>query len=240
MNETEMLKSPKSQKPRMIIGSCVAVAVILLAVLLFLAPKLVKDAKLRALMADVKAGKTTTVFRLDPCLLEDSLQDSEFTSGVEKVYVTNVHEINDSRLSLLKQFPNLQVIWIDYVGDADVFLEQIQGMASLEELGFHHACFSATGAKVLGSLPRLKRLRLDRATDATLGQIRELTQLQELEISYGDVSDAGLEHLKHLTQLKHLDLWYTGFTKQGIARLKKSLPNCKITVDEAGGEGGNR
>jgi len=140
MNEKP--KSARSQRFRIFVGSCIAVAVILLTVLIFLAPKLIKDAKLRALMADVKAGKRTTVIDPDPSLLEDSLQDRE----------------------------------------------------------------------------------------------AELKQLQELEVADGDVTDAGLEHLKHLTQLKELDLCYTVFTKQGIADLQKALPNCKITIDEAGGE----
>ena len=94
-------------------------------------------------------------------------------------------------------------------------------MASLEELCFGHSYFSATGAKRLSSFPRLKRLSLDRATDATLGQIAELTRLQALEIAYGDATDAGLEHLKQLPQLKTLDLWYTGFTKLGIAEISR-------------------
>ncbi len=236
MNENEKPKPSKSRKSRLFVGSCIAVAVVVLTVLILLAPKLIKDAKLRALMADVKAGTRTTVRDPDPSLLEDSLQDAEFASGVREVLITSSRTIDDSRLSLLKQFPNLQVIWIEYAGDADVFLEHIQGMASLEELSFHHSRFSATGARSLHSFPQLKRLQLDQATDATLGQIGELTQLQALNIAYGDVSDAGLEHLKHLTQLKSLDLWYTGFTRQGIAGLQKALPNCKITVDKAGSE----
>jgi hypothetical protein len=228
-------KSPQSWKFRLFVGLCI-VAVVLLTVLIFLAPKLIKDAKLRAFMADVKAGERTTVFGPDPGLLEDSLQDREFASAVRKVVITSHRTIDDHRFSCLKRFPNLQVIWIEYAGDADAFLEHIQGMASLEELGFHHAQFSATGAKLLRSFPRLKRLQLDRATDATLGQIEELPQLEALNIAYGHVSDAGLEHLKHLTQLKRLDLWYTGFTQQGIASFQQALPKCKVTVNEAGGE----
>jgi hypothetical protein len=232
----EKPQSSKSQRFRIFVGSCIAAAVILLTVLILLAPRLIKDAKLRALMADVKAGKRTAMRDPDPSLLDDSLQDREFTSGVREVLITSSRTIDDSRLSLLQRFPNLQTIRIEYAGDADAFLEHIHGMASLEELCFHNARFSAAGAKRLGSFPRLKRLSLDQATDATLRQIRELRQLEELEIAYGDVTDAGLEHLKHLTQLKALDLWYTGFTKQGITNLQQALPNCRIAVNEAGGK----
>lgn len=237
MNKDQKQMPPRCPTLRILVGSCAAVAAVLVALLVVLAPRLIKDAKLRAMMADVKAGKSTAVFAPDPSLLEDALKDREFAARLNLVGIESKSTINDDRLSLLKRFPNLQAIWIEYAGNADVFLEHIQGMASLEELCFHHAHFSAAGARFLAGFPRLKRLRHDRATDETLSQIRDLTQLEELEINYGEVSDAALEHLKHLTRLKKLDLWYTGLSNQAIASLQKALPNCTISVNQAGRRG---
>jgi hypothetical protein len=232
MAEDEKPGLPRNWKSWISVCSCAFAAVVLLTVLIMVIPKLLKEARLRALMANVKAGTSTGVCDPDPNLLDASLQDGEFASRLRMVSITSSRAIDDNRLALLKRFPNLEVIQIEYVGNADVFLEHIQGMASLEEMRLHHSWFSARGAHPLSTLPQPKRLCLDRATDVTLGQIRDLKQLQELEIAYGDVTDAGLEHLKHLTQLKPINLWHTGFTKQSIAELRNALPNCEVTVDK--------
>jgi hypothetical protein len=211
--------------------SMLAALFLVIAVLVVVVPVMIRNAKLRAFMADVKAGKSALVTDPDPDCMEDYLRDRDFASRLMRIHVTSSRTISDGRLASLKQFPNLQVIWIEYVEDTDAFLEKIEGMPRLEELAFHHSRFSAAGAKSLSTFPSLKCLRLDRATDTTLRQIRDLTQLQELEIDYGHVTDAGLEHLKRLIRLKRLNLWYTGFSAKGIADLRGALPHCEIVVE---------
>ena len=65
-------------------------------------------------------------------------------------------------------------------------------------------------------------------TDNHMEQVKNLTELQFLDLEHTHVSDTGLEHLRGLTDLQHLDLRYTKVTEAGVARLQQALPNCKI------------
>ena len=58
------------------------------------------------------------------------------------------------------------------------------------------------------------------ATDATLGTVRGLTSLKELDLSGTQVTDAGLEQLRDLTELQHLSLWETKIGNTGLGYLK--------------------
>jgi len=42
------------------------------------------------------------------------------------------------------------------------------------------------------------------------------------------ITDAGLVHLKDLTNLEYLDLRETPITDSGVAELQKAVPNCEI------------
>ena len=65
--------------------------------------------------------------------------------------------------------------------------------------------------------------------DAALEQLKELTQLQRLDLSDTHVTDAGLEHLKGFTQLQSLNLNETAVSKEGVKKLQQALPKCKIS-----------
>ena len=87
-----------------------------------------------------------------------------------------------------------------------------------------------------GRLVHLKELRnlesLDlsstRVTDAGLVHLKGLTNLQALTLDRTQVTDAGLVHLKGMTNLEKLRLEETQVTDTGTAELKQSLPNCEI------------
>jgi internalin A len=69
-----------------------------------------------------------------------------------------------------------------------------------------------------------------RVTDAGLKELKQLKQINSLELSFcKEVTDAGLKELKELKQLKELNLLYTKVTAAGVADLKKALPDLKIT-----------
>ncbi|HVX15338.1 MAG TPA: hypothetical protein VHC22_29380 [Pirellulales bacterium] len=83
----------------------------------------------------------------------------------------------------------------------------------------------------LKSLPRLHILWLDGAliTDAELVHLEGLTDLKQLSLEYTPITDAGLAHVHALTNLQRLWLFDSKVTDEGIARLRKALPNCKIS-----------
>ena len=66
-------------------------------------------------------------------------------------------------------------------------------------------------------------------TDADLEQLRDMPELETLLLSgCKNITDTGLVHLKDLTNLEYLDLIETPITDSGVAELQKALPNCEI------------
>ena len=74
-------------------------------------------------------------------------------------------------------------------------------------------------------------LRNTHASDATLGQIDCLTNLQILAFSNTSVTDVGLAHLKGLTDLRAalaLNNWPV--TDAGFRPVSRDLQNCKCSI----------
>ncbi len=61
-----------------------------------------------------------------------------------------------------------------------------------------------------------------------LAGLKELKQLQNLDLSQTQVTDAGLEDLATIKGLTVLRLSRTKVTAAGVGELQKALPNCKI------------
>ena len=72
------------------------------------------------------------------------------------------------------------------------------------------------------NLTQLQQLELGftKVTDAGLGHLKGLTQLRLLGLACTYVTDAGLEHLKGCTKLQTLWLGFTKVTDAGVKRLK--------------------
>ncbi len=62
-----------------------------------------------------------------------------------------------------------------------------------------------------------------------LSEIRQLANLEVLELQIEDLSDNELEPLKRLQNLRHLNLHRTQTSPAGRAKLRMALPNCIIT-----------
>ena len=76
-------------------------------------------------------------------------------------------------------------------------------------------------------------------TDATLEQLKGLSQLQSLNLANANVTDAGLDRLERATELQSLDLTFTKVTDAGLVHLKgltklQSLNLHGIGVTDAG------
>lgn len=82
-------------------------------------------------------------------------------------------------------------------------------------------------------LPKLDNLDLGftGVGDGGLSHLSHLTTLVSLALTDTKVTDAGLRHLSSLNRLETLDLNQTNVTKEGVERLRKQLPNCRISSD---------
>jgi hypothetical protein len=68
-------------------------------------------------------------------------------------------------------------------------------------------------------------------TGSGFGSLQSITSLRELRLNFSLVDDAGLEHLQGMTMLTEIDLSNTQTTVEGRAKLRQSLPGCRITPD---------
>ncbi len=81
----------------------------------------------------------------------------------------------------------------------------------------------------MAKLP-LTKLHLEKTQigDDGLAHLKELANLEYLNVYATQVTDAGLEHLTGLKHLKHLYVWQSGVTEEGIKKLNESLPELVI------------
>ena len=64
--------------------------------------------------------------------------------------------------------------------------------------------------------------------DADLVYLKDLPDLQFLNLTNARITDAGLVHLESLRQLDYVVLTGTQVTEDGVRKLRESLPNTKI------------
>ena len=67
-------------------------------------------------------------------------------------------------------------------------------------------------------------------SDVGLEHLKDLSRLETLDLSDTKVTDVGLDHLRGLTKLRLLDLSGTSVTDAAIADLRGSLPKLKIEI----------
>ena len=122
-------------------------------------------------IADVKAGKTNCIYNPDPRLIDNIAQDAECAEKLAIIHIDGDQfppDIAQSRYTALKKLPHLKTLDVYYAANTDAFLDDVQGMPSLEEIRFDCAGVSATGARHLTSCPNLKRIYFFGGTDPTV------------------------------------------------------------------------
>ena len=121
-------------------------------------------------------------------------------------------QLTDEGIANLKRLPNLKQLTLEFHWDlTEASMQSILAMPSLQSI-------------TLRSAPGIAA--------SSYAALSQLSDLRELNVSYNDhLTDAASEHLAKLTQLRQLDLTATGFSKQGIERLKKAMPNTRITAE---------
>jgi Leucine-rich repeat (LRR) protein len=59
-------------------------------------------------------------------------------------------------------------------------------------------------------------------------ELKDLTQLQKLFISYTNITDASVPTIKGLTNLNTLYMQGTKISNEGVQEITAALPNCRI------------
>ena len=108
------------------------------------------------------------------------------------------------------------------------FAKELEGLAKVTSLALMGKITDA-GLGPLWALTNLETLDLDgtKITDAGLVHLKGLSKLKRLELYSTKITDAGLVHLKGLTKLELLYLKETEITDAGVKDLKEALPDCR-------------
>ena len=115
---------------------------------------------------------------------------------------------------------------LEVLADLDT-LEHVslRGCANIRDEGLEHLNKSQASLKSLV-------LHGASVSDASLAQLRTMTNLTLLNLKKTRVTDDGLPHLYGLSEnLKFLDLTGTRVTKRGVDKLRAKLPNCAINFE---------
>ena len=121
----------------------------------------------------------------------------------------------DSGMKNLEQSRQLRNLWIHGSPITDTGLKHLSGLAHLEELDLGNTAITGSGLENLQMLPKLHVLRICKSgiepwigklADAAMPPIGKLVHLEELDLTWNDITDTGLASLGKLSRLKSLTL----------------------------------
>ena len=133
-------------------------------------------------------------------------------------------------MQLLKNVPNLQVVYIDSKQVNDAALIPLKDLPSLSALTIMSPQVTDAALENLKSLNELTMLFLtsSKVGDKGLVQLKGLKNLQVLALSRTEVTDSGLDVLRDIKSLRSLYLIGTKVTPQAIDKLKQAMPAVAV------------
>jgi serine/threonine protein kinase/formylglycine-generating enzyme required for sulfatase activity len=143
--------------------------------------------------------------------------------------------VTDAGLMHLVGLVKLEVLNVGEIGVTDAGLVHLAALRQLKYLNLNGTRVTDAGIVHLQELKQLESIGLarTRVTDAGIAYLEGLTKLEHLLIERTRVTDVGLKYLKDLTNLQDVNLSGTLVTAKGVEKLKKSLPQCRITANPA-------
>jgi RNA polymerase sigma factor (sigma-70 family) len=151
-----------------------------------------------------------------PPKLDEKLAQGEIGLGIRNDAARSIFLAR-----LVKDQPGTRRIGACNCNLTDSDFAQIAKLTELEELnlgGFSR--ITEAGLVHLKSLTKLKRLTLPLATPAVLAHLKAMPNLKYLDLHWAHHNDASLEQLADLTQLEDLWLGCDAITNEGLRHLK--------------------
>jgi Leucine-rich repeat (LRR) protein len=165
--------------------------------------------------------------------------------------------ITDVGLEHLQALPQLEELELGLPGLSDAGLVHLQSLPRLRELALNKTAITSAGLAQLAALPQLEKLRvwypgvvdltplrglrrlrelmiLGQITDVDLLSLKDLAQLERLNVSGTLITDSGLAHLENLRQLKFLNLGRTKATNAGLVHLYPLVQLEELYIDGDG------
>ncbi len=140
--------------------------------------------------------------------------------------------VDDSDLERLKALVGLRQLNLAKTRVTDAGLESLEGWSALRQLVLDGDAIRGSGLMHLQKLAELTELRLGsrKLTELFLLELGGLKKLERLSLADSTLTDEGALHLASVTHLKELDLSHTQVTTASVAKLKASLPQCRIVT----------
>jgi hypothetical protein len=132
-------------------------------------------------------------------------------------------QLSDDKLKVLKRVPHLRILTLTNTQVTD------EGLAELKEFADLNCLYIANIdlTKLVGPAAA-HRNSLPRITGKGLASLKDLPNLQVVQLIGTSTTDQDLRHLSALTKLVFVDLKDTKVTNAGVAELSKALPNCRV------------
>ena len=140
-----------------------------------------------------------------------------------------------TRVAALAALPNLRSLRLDQSPISDETVETIWGFAKVEDVNFEGCNISDVAFRNVSKCTTIKRLRVAKTqiTDAGLAHLRELQQLELLDLSECvRVTNLGLAHLRGLVKLRNLSVGSPLITNEGLANFSGMTNMVAIAIKE--------
>lgn len=145
--------------------------------------------------------------------------------------------LSDRGLVEIGKMRRLGILSLSGTNVSDKGLSYLSGLPYLSVLDLEGTHVTTSGIRHLREMKNLAWLKLgaihiddDNIQEfcENIEELCELTKLQDLDISYTNVSDDSIKHFGKLKKLKHLSGLQTRISMDGILDLQRLLPNTEI------------
>jgi hypothetical protein len=139
-------------------------------------------------------------------------------------------KITDASAPTLSKIQSLEFLQLNATSLSDSFLEQLEPMRELENLGLRGTHVTAVGMKYLSRHPQLKLLDVysTEVDDSGVAHLVECQSLADVGLSGTRITDAVFEHLDKLPNLTTADLNGRPVTTEAVLAFEKTHPKCDI------------
>ncbi|MGA2259044.1 MAG: hypothetical protein ABSG53_30605 [Thermoguttaceae bacterium] len=181
-------------------------------------------------MEQIKRGAVTCLVQPDPRFIEELLADTTCAAKIREIDLGG--DVSDERLGLLRKLPNLKYVVFLFARDPDIFLERLQGMATIEGLTLERTMPGRRGIELIGGFPKLKSLCLPCGNAISdLDGIKNHPSIKNLVLTRVGSETHLVPFLQSLPRLRSVAIEDVEEGDEAHKEnLHKALPNCQCTV----------
>jgi hypothetical protein len=206
-------------------------------------------------------GLCCLTISLCPVLKVEQLRQLGTLTWLEHLSLSGT-ELDRQDFSWVRQFPNLKTLNLFAAGADESCLELLFDLSQLQEIDLGRANLSDESVRSLWRLSKLSSVSLADCPigDASINEVGQSVSLQALKVPSTHISDSGVKHiarelgpgkrlnllelrscqitdkslvyLASMTSLRFVGLLNTKVTREGVEFFKKSLPDCRVLVEQ--------